>query len=92
MCKMTRQSPNISTSIAMSYFIGLANMSREGVFKGKETMEDKRKKRMMKGKQGKEKTDYSSSRLILAKTQEFPDAISLILELNASCHLIGIGP
>ena len=56
-CKMTRQSPNISTSIAMSYFIGLANMSREGVFKGKETMEDKRKKRMMKGKQGKEKTD-----------------------------------
>ena len=56
-CKMTRQSPNISTSFAMSYFIGLANMSREGVFKGKETMEDKRKKKMMKGNYREGKTD-----------------------------------
>ena len=35
---------------------------------------------------------YSSSRLILAKTQEPPDAISIIRASNASCPLIGIGP
>ena len=56
-CKMTRQSPNISTLMAMSYFIGLANMSRERVFKGKETIEDNGKKKMMKGNCRKRETD-----------------------------------
>ena len=44
MCFMTGQSPNISTFIAMSYFIGIANNEKEREFIGegeRETIESK---------------------------------------------------